>query len=138
MNHLGFTSSRADPDVWFRLSKTSDGEEYYEYVLLYTDDCLVISHNAEKVLRLEIGQHFILKEESIGDPGQCLGGKLRKVKLDNGTDAWAFGSTQYVDAAVKNVEEYLAKKGEKLVAKAPTALSNGYRPEIDVSPELEG
>ena len=167
MEELGFKSSRADPDVWMRISKRSKrktasatagetsngstdvqlgsatrdasqaGEEYYEYVLLYTDDVLVISDNAESVLREEIGQHFILKEESIGDPGQYLGGKLRKVMLECGTQAWSFGSTQYVKEAVNNVETYLAKKGKKLVAKAPTALSNGYRPELDVSPELE-
>jgi hypothetical protein len=28
MARLGFTSSRADPDVWLRLSKKSIGEEY--------------------------------------------------------------------------------------------------------------
>ena len=52
--------------------------------------------------------------------------------------AWAFGSCQYVQSAVNNVEEYLALKGEKLPYKAPTPLSSGYRPEIDVSPELGG
>ena len=51
MGRLGFTSSRADPDVWFRLSKRSTGEEYYDYVLLYVDDVLVISEKAEAVLR---------------------------------------------------------------------------------------
>ena len=137
MNHLGFTSSRADPDVWFRRAKRTTGEEYYEYVLLYVDDVLVISERAEQVLRKEIGQQFVLKEESIGKPTQYLGGKLREVTLENGVSAWSFSSTQYVQAAVKNVEEYLSSKGEKLVAKAPTPLSNGYRPEIDMSPELE-
>ena len=114
MKHLGFESSKADPDVWFRKSKRKNGTEYYEYVLMYTDDCLVISDRAEAILREEIGQHFILKEESIGLPSQYLGGKLQKVTLENGVDAWAFGSTQYVQAAVKNVEQYLAGKGEKL------------------------
>ena len=137
MNHLGFTSSRADPDVWFRRAKRTTGEEYYEYVLLYVDDVLVISERAEQVLRKEIGQQFVLKDESIGKPTQYLGGKLREVTLANGVLAWSFSSTQYVQAAVKNVEEYLLLKGEKLVAKAPTPLSNGYRPEIDMSPELE-
>ncbi len=51
--------------------------------------------------------------------------------------AWAFGSCQYVQSAVRNVEDRLAKAGEKLPYKAPTPLSSGYRPEIDVSPELE-
>jgi hypothetical protein len=35
------------------------------------------------------------------------------------------------------MEEYMQKKGEKLVAEAPTPLLNGYCPEIDLSPELE-
>ena len=137
MQHLGFQSSRADPDVWIRESKRKHNDEaYYEYVLLYTDDVLVISHRADEVLRKEIGLHFVLKEESIGTPSQYLGGKLRKVTLQNGVDAWAFGSSQYVQAAVDNVEQYLKAKGERLPAKVPTPLSHDYRPEIDVSPEL--
>ncbi len=43
----------------------------------------------------------------------------------------------HVQAAVKNVEEYLSLKGGKLVAKPQTPLFNGYHPEIDMSPELE-
>ena len=70
-----------------------EGEEDYEYVLLYVDDCLVISHRAESLLQEEIGQHFMLKEESIGAPSQYLNGKLRKVTIDNGVDAWAWGSS---------------------------------------------
>jgi hypothetical protein len=95
-----------------------------------------ISESAEKVLRNEIGQHFVLRDESIGPPSQYLGGKLRLVTLGNGVKAWVFGSCQYVQSAVKNVEEHLAKIREKLPYKAPTPLSSGYRPEIDVSPEL--
>ena len=136
MEHLKFESSKADPDVWFRASKRKDGTPYYEYVLLYTDDCLVISDNAEAILRNEIGKSFTLKEKSIGNPGQYLGGKLRKVTLDNGVDCWGFSSTQYVQDAVNNVEQYLKSKGKKLVPKAPAPMTNGYRPEIDISEEL--
>jgi hypothetical protein len=136
MAHLGFFSSRADPDVWLWLSKQSTGEEYYKHVLLYIDDVLVISESTEKVLRSEIGQHFVLHDESIGPPSQYLSGKLQLVTLDNGVKAWVFGSCQYVQSAVKNVDEHLAKIGEKLPYKAPTPLSSGYHPEIDVSPKL--
>ena len=83
MARLGFTSSCADPDVWFQLSKRSTGEEYYEYVLLYVDDVLVISEQAEAVLKNEIGKDWVLKPKSIGPPSQYLGGKLRKVTLAN-------------------------------------------------------
>ncbi len=76
MGHLGFSSSQVDPDVWIWLLKRSTGEEYYEYVLLYVDDVLVISECAEQVLQQEIGQHFFLRKESIGKPSNYLGGKL--------------------------------------------------------------
>ena len=51
-------------------------------------------------------------------------------------ECWAYGSTQYVRAAVDNVKEYLSNKGEKLAAKALTPLKINYRPEIDITEEL--
>ena len=65
-----------------------------------------------------------------------LGGHLRKIEFSNGVEAWAFRSTQYVQTAVNNVEEYLVKKGQSLKAKALDPLPSGYCPEIDVSEEL--
>ena len=52
-------------DVWMRKATKSDGTRYYEYVLLYVDDLLVVSENAEGVMRSEIGKYFELKESSI-------------------------------------------------------------------------
>ncbi len=91
MGRLGFTSSCADPDVWSRLLTRSTGEVYYEYVLLYVDDVLVISERAESVLTQEIEKFIVLKDESVGPPSMYLGGKLRQVELLNGVKAWAFG-----------------------------------------------
>jgi hypothetical protein len=139
MRHLNFISCPADPDVWMRPAKRSDGSDYYEYILLYTDDILIVSENAEEVLRKDIGRYFALKEESIGPPKIYLGGSVRKVTLDNGVECWAFSSSQYVQAAVKNVEDYLSKRNDdkwKLPAKAETPMKTSYRPELDVSPEL--
>ena len=51
MKFLGFEYSQADPDVWMRESVRKDGSiKYYEYILLYTDDCLVISNRGKNVL----------------------------------------------------------------------------------------
>ena len=139
MHHLKFSSCPADPDVWMRPAIRSDGSKCYDYVLLYVDDALVVSENAEDILRNELGRYFELKEESIGPPSQYLGGKVRKVQLENGVMAWAFSSSQYVHAAVKNVEEYLAKSGNerwKLPTKADTPTRTTYRPELDVTREL--
>ena len=118
-------------------NRVDGGTTYYEYVLLYIDDCLVISYWAKYVIRSEIGNYFRLKEESIGDPGQYIGGKLPKFILYNGSEAWDFGSKQYVEEAVSNVVDYLEKQNQKLVTKTPTPLTSGYRPEIDVMAELD-
>ena len=137
MTHLGFELSKADPDVWFHEGKRKNGEIMYTYVLLHTDNCPVILDRAEAILCDEISRYFVLKEELIGPPSQYLGGKLHKVTLENGIDEWAFGSAHYVNATVDNVDTYLKSKEEKLVAQAPAPLSNGYRPAIDVSSELQ-
>ena len=69
--------------------------------------------NANSILRGEIGKYFELREASIGPPKMYLGTGKRKVKLDNGLDAWAASSSQYVQAAVRNVEEYVEKSQDK-------------------------
>ena len=137
MNHLGFKSCRGDPDVWMRPAQKDDGSTYWEYVLLYVDDALCISQRAESVIRTEIGKYFYVKEESIGAPKIYLGNKVSKVTMENGIKAWSFSSSQYVQAAVANVEDYLKKHGKSLPTKASAPISNGYRPEIDVTPELD-
>jgi hypothetical protein len=58
------------------------------------------------------------------------------VTLESGIEAWAFDSCQYEQSAVCNMEDHFRKAGEKLLYKAPTPLSSGYCPEIDVSPKL--
>ena len=50
MTHLGFKSCQADPDIWTREAIMNDGTEYWEYVLLYVDGCLVVSQHVKKLL----------------------------------------------------------------------------------------
>ena len=90
MEFLNFKSCLADPDVWMRPAIKSDGNTYYEYILLYVDNALVVSENAESILRNELGRYFHLKEELIGPPTVYLGGRVHKVQLENGVWAWSF------------------------------------------------
>ena len=90
----------------------------------------------ENFIRNELGQIFTIKQKSIGPPTQYLGNKVSKVDLANGSTAWSFSSSQYIQNAVKNVEEYLDKKGEKLTPRAKSPWPSNYRPEIDITPEL--
>ena len=47
MEFLNFKSCLTDPNVWMRPAIKSDGNTYYEYILLYVDNVLVVSENAE-------------------------------------------------------------------------------------------
>ena len=139
MEFLNFKSCLADPDMWMRPAIKSNGNTYYEYILLYVDDALVVSENAESILRNELGRYFYLKEESIGPPTIYLGGRVRKVQLENGVWAWSFSSSQYVQSSIKNVEVYVGRPENshlKIPLKAETPLMTSYRPELDISPEL--
>ena len=141
MRHFDFVSCLADPDVWMQPDVKSDGTEYYEYILLYTNDVLCVYEFTERTLRKELDKYFKLKPNSIGPPKLYLGAGIRKVELENGAKGWAASSSQYVQESVKNVERYLEKQeipGRwKLPKKAETPLPTSYRPELDVTPELE-
>ena len=119
-----------------RPAQKADGSKYWEYVLLYVDDALVISDNAKHILENEIGKYFIMKPGSIGPPKIYLGGHMRKITLENGVKAWGFSSSQYAQAAIRNVEDYLAKTNKKLPLRALTPIRTDYRPELDVTIEL--
>ena len=136
MNLLGYQSCLADPDVWMRKAKKKkDGTPYWEYVLLYVDDMLCISEEAKGGCE-EIGKYFTLKPGSAGPPDIYLGGKVSMVTMPNGVTCHAYSSSQYVQNAVKNVEQYLSKKGLQLKQRASSPLMRDYRPELDISPEL--
>jgi hypothetical protein len=118
MHFLNFKSCPADPDMWMRPAIKSDGTKVWDFVLMYTDDTLVISKNAESILRNEMGKYFELKQESIGPPNIYLGGHLRQVKLKNAVDAWAFsyiiGDNQSVLANTTEPDSTLKKKSQSI------------------------
>lgn len=50
VRHLDFVSCLANPEVWIHRATHSNGMEIYKYLVLYTDEVLWVSENAEKVL----------------------------------------------------------------------------------------
>jgi hypothetical protein len=132
---MGYKPTHADPDVWIRPATKPDGEEYYEYVLVYVDDILCMSHKPHATME-EIAITFKWKGDAVAPPETYLGAKLAKKEL-NGKDVWTMTSVEYVKAAVDSVEEKLAKEGRKLPSKAKTPTSTSVAPELDDSPELD-
>ena len=86
----------------------------------------------------KIGELYRLKEGSVGPPTRYLAVDIKKVQLADGTMAWAISSDSYAHADVANVESELKElMGLNLKMKTHAPLPVGYKPEIDISEELD-
>jgi hypothetical protein len=132
LRDLKFTSSQADPDVWIWSSGT-----HYDMVLVYVDDILVFAKEP-KVTMHELGELYELKSGSVHEPDIYLGADMEKVQLPSGKTEWAMGSKTYVKNAVKVVESLIAEDNPevKLKTTARNPFPSGYKPELDVTTEL--
>ena len=128
-------SCKYDPEVWFHSSIKDEGTDYYQYVLIYTNDILVIMQNPKDFIRHELGKIFFVKPNSIRPPAQYLGNKVSYVTLENGRSAWRFSSSQYVQDAVKNVIDTLSQEGGTLPKREKYPWDINYRSDTDTSPE---
>jgi hypothetical protein len=135
LRSMDFVPSYADPDVWYRPATKENGMEYYEYILVYVDDILVVSAAPMPVMNT-IRQAYRLKEEP-SPPKDYLGAKIKEWSIPNETRrVWSMNCMQYIKEAIKNVELELSKSGHTLRGKPNTPMQTGYRPELDVSPVL--
>ena len=50
LSNMNFEPSRADPDIWVRMSTNSRGEKYREWRVLYVDDSIVISKEPKAIM----------------------------------------------------------------------------------------
>ena len=136
IHDLGFRPSLADPDVWMRASIKKSGMKYYEYILCYVDDVLVMSEEPEEIIE-GIKAVFKLKGDKAELPSMYLGASLEKVETPNGTKCWSMSPDKYVSVAVENVENKLKRQGKKLPTRCVTPTTYKYRPEEDESEELD-
>jgi len=135
-HEIGYRPTLADPDVWLRPAVKPNGEEYYEMILAYVDDVLVMSHDPGKTME-QIKLKFQLKGDKYGTPKDYLGATLGKLTTANGTECWTQSSDKYVEASIKELETNLKRRGVCLPNKCLSPLSPGYRPDTDVTAELK-
>ncbi len=109
MPQMGYTSCKADPDLWLKaVTRPEDNVRYYAYILCYVDNILCIHHDPMSVMN-EINKYLPLKPISVGDPDIYLGAKLRETRLPNGVMAWGLSPSKYVVQAVKNCQLHLTE-----------------------------
>ena len=114
-----------------------NGHEYYEMLLVYMDNILCISHQAEAVLK-ELGMFYKIKDGSLKKPDIYLGMNIKEEQMKDGTTAWLTSPRDYVNNAVKTVESLLVEDGEGYTLKNNTKnlFPNEYKPKLDVTDEL--
>ena len=141
LHKMGFTSSKADANVWMRPAvrkvKDSNGNEieheYYEYLLVYVDDLLLVSHNPTPTFTA-VMEHYDLKGDKFEKPDRYLGANIEEFEFDDGHKAWSMSSYDYVRSACDVVKGLAEKHGYKM-RKVDRPMPQSYRAELDTTPE---
>jgi hypothetical protein len=75
---MKFVPTTADPDVYRRRAIRPDGMEYYDLLLVYVDDILIISHNPQPYIdQLQNEYQFALS--AVGPPELYLRANIERV-----------------------------------------------------------
>ena len=130
---LHFSSTQADPDVWIR----SPAGTHYDMILVYVDNVLMFSKDLRTIMN-QLGELYELTPESVKEPDVYLGANIERVQLRDGRTVWWMSSKTYVKNSVKVVEALLREddRDAKLKSTANIPFPSGYKPELDVTSEL--
>ena len=76
-----------------------DGFQYWSYILIYSDNILVIDHEPKNVMDY-LTSHYTLKPGSVKEPNQYLGSQVSKFYIHSTENPekprWAMSSEKYV------------------------------------------
>jgi hypothetical protein len=93
----GYTSCQADPHVWMRPKTEAKGFRYWSYIMVYTDDILVVDHDTKTVMEY-LALRYTLKPGIMKEPGTYLVAQVSKFYIDGAPDPekprWARLCTQ--------------------------------------------
>jgi hypothetical protein len=134
LREAGFKACKMDADVWMRPAVKADSSKYYEYVLCYVDDILVVSEQPKRIME-GLEAKYMLKAGSVGEPTMYLRAKVLKYQWEHSNNPdkvrWSLSAEDYANRAVKDVETELEKVGKALPTKVTTPMMVDYRPELD-------
>jgi hypothetical protein len=131
-------SLKANPDVWMCEAVKANDHKYYEMLFVYVNNILALSHQAAEAIK-EITTFFKAKDGSIKPPEIYLGANVEKLQLPDGREVWATSPRTYVKNSILVVERLLEEDNEGYVlkSKARNPFPTGYKPEVDVTDELD-
>jgi hypothetical protein len=107
-------------------------------LFVYVDDILALSHRASECIQ-EITKFFKAKDGSIKPPDIYLGADVATIQLPDGRVVWSTSPRTYVKNSVLVIERLLEEDGSGYVLKsnARNPFPTGYKPEIDITDELD-
>ena len=117
---MGFTISKADPDVWMRRNG-----DVYEYIAVYVDDLAIAAKDPQAICD-ELTDNYKYKLKGVGPISYHLGCDFWRD--DDGT--LVFGPKKYVGKMMDSFENMFQKKPK--VASSP--LEKNDHPEMDDTP----
>ena len=120
---MGFTISRADPDVWMRRI-----DDHYEYIAVYVDDLAIASKNPKAITDALQNDHK-LKLKGVGPLTYHLGCDFFRDK--DGT--LCYGPRRYIEKLLLNYENLFNSKPKMFSA----PLERNDHPELDDTVFLE-
>ena len=138
-NELGFTSTKADDDVYRKAKVRKDGSKYYSYLIVYVDDILCCDVDPLPTMQ-RVNEGFRLKNNEIEIPKTYLGTDVRQWTYTNndGQDSrcWALGSESYIKEATRVCDKLMTTHDLQFTSTKRkgrnTPFSNhDYRPELD-------
>jgi hypothetical protein len=68
----GYSSCKANPDIWMRAKTKPDGFKFWSYILVYTDDLFVVDHEPQVIMDYMSSQ-YTLNPGSVQEPDSYLG-----------------------------------------------------------------
>lgn len=134
---MHYFPSEADPDVWLKKDVKPDGTPYWKYMLIYVDDVLHVAFDPT-VDMAALNTVYRLKDGS-GPPDRYLGANIEEVQLKSGDLAWSMTCVDYLKGTIEEVNKTLHESGTALknFGKGERPYPSSYRPELDVSRELD-
>ena len=95
LRNTNFVPTVADPDVYRIQARKTNGEDYYELLLLYVDDVLCCLKNSQLIMD-KLNLTYDLKKRLVGPLNIYLGIVINKYQVGSGKYYWRMSSTQCI------------------------------------------
>ena len=136
MRSMQFTMCHADNNVWMRKAIKPNGELYYEYILIYTDDILLLSFSPELIMN-KIKGHYLVKPSSIKLSTVYLGNGIGLYPSSDGKKRWYLSADTYDKNALDNLDRWAVEEDFIFKCYHKCPLPAKYQPGMDTIPPDE-